>query len=74
MRTQATIFNDRTVKGNDLKSKSSIYDRDFRKIFRYFFHLIFVGLPFFCFLFLIMKARHEFEFKCPTAKIFVPTV
>ena len=58
------------VKGNNLRSKSSIHDRNFRKFWKYFFCLVFVGLPFFK----ILKALHKFELKNLTVEISVSMV
>ena len=49
MQIQVATCNHTEVKGNILRSKSSIHDRNFRKFWRYFFHLIFVGSTFFFF-------------------------
>ena len=69
MQTQVGTCNHAEVKGNILGSKSSIHDRNFRKFWRYFFHLIFAGSTFF---FKILKALHKFELKNPTVKVSVP--
>ena len=69
MQTQVASCNHTEVKGNILGSKSSIHDRNFRKLWRYFFHLIFAGSTFF---FKILKALHKFELKNPTVKVYVP--
>ena len=47
MQTQVANCNHTEVKGNNLRSKSSIHDRNFWKFWKYFFHLIFVRSPFF---------------------------
>ena len=69
MQTQVAYCNHTEVKGNILGSKSSIHDRNFRKFWTYFFHLIFAGSTFF---FKILKALHKFELKNPTVKVSVP--
>ena len=72
MQIQVATCNHTEVKGNILRSKSSIHDRNFRKFWRYFFHLIFVGSTFF--FFKILKALHKFELKNLTVKVSVPMV
>ena len=47
MQTLVATCDHTEVKGNNLRSKSSLHDRNFRKFWRYFVHLIFVGSPFF---------------------------
>ena len=71
MQIQVVTCNHTEVKGNILRSKSSIHDRNFRKFWRCFFHLIFVGSTFF---FKILKALHKFELKNLTVKVSVPMV
>ena len=58
MQAQVANFNHTQVKGNNLRSKSNIHDRNFC--------LIFVGSPFF---FKIIKALRKFELKNLMAKI-----
>ena len=69
MQTQVATYNHTEDKGNNLRSQSSIHDRNFWKFGRFFFHLIFVGSPFF---FKILKALHKFELKKSYDENFCP--
>ena len=73
MQTRVATCNHTEVKGNNIRSKSSIHDRNFPKFWRYFFSFDLCWIALFCF-FEVLHALHKFELKYLTAKISVPMV
>ena len=69
MQNQVATSNNTPIKRNNLKSKSEIHDRDFRKFWRYFFPF-YVRWNALFWAFEILKAPHKFELKCLQVLVF----